>query len=150
MKACRMSGGITSVCLVEGVQRCPFFKFDNIGTVGLFLRFVHENMDKFVEIVSQTSRFAKLSLFKTNVEGNCVILTFQYSTGDASGQNMVTICTDQICKYILSNFEVNPIAWYIESNYAGDKKATALSFSSVRGKKVTSEIVLPRNIVETV
>lgn len=148
MKACRLSGGITSICLVEGIQRSPFFKFDNIVTVGLFIRWVHEKIDTFNEIVINTSRFAQLNEVKTNIEGNSVILTFEYTTGDASGQNMVTICTDQICKYILENFEVTPTEWYIESNYSGDKKATALSFSNVRGKKVTSEIVLPRKIVE--
>ena len=148
MKACRLSGGITSVCLVEGIQRSPFFKFDNIVAVGLFIKWVHEKMETFKEIVVNTSRFAQLNEVKTNIEGNSVILTFEYATGDASGQNMVTICTDRICKYILKNFEVTPTEWYIESNYSGDKKATALSFSNVRGKKVTSEIVLPRKIVE--
>ena len=150
MKACRLSGGITSVCLSEGVQRSPFFKFKNIATVGLFIQWAHEKMTVFREIVKKTSRFALLNNVKTNVEGNTVILTFEYSTGDAAGQNMVTICTDQICKYILENFETKPCEWYIESNYAGDKKATALSFSNVRGKKVTAEIVLPRVVVAKV
>ena len=150
MKACRLSGGITSVCLVEGVQRCPFFKFRNIGEVGLFLRWVHENMANFKEIVGQSSRFAQLKDLKTNIEGNSVILTFEYTTGDASGQNMVTICTDHICKFILSNFDIEPLEWYIESNYAGDKKATNVAFTNVRGKKVTSEIIIPKAIVEKV
>lgn len=150
MKACRLSGGITSVCLIEGVQRSPFFKFDNLGTVGLFVRWVYQHMEEFVKVVAEASRFAKLSDLKANIEGNSVILTFEYLTGDAAGQNMVTICTDKICKYILANFEVTPLEWYIESNYAGDKKATTLSFVNVRGKKVTSEIVLPRKIVEGV
>ncbi len=150
MKATRLSGGITSVCLVEGVQRCPFFKFDNIGTVGVFIKWIHDHMDEFPKIVSQVSNYAKLTDFKTNVEGNSVILTFEFQTGDAAGQNMVTICTDQICKYILTNFDIEPLEWYIESNYAGDKKATAVSFSNVRGKKVTSEVVLPREIVNKV
>jgi hydroxymethylglutaryl-CoA reductase (NADPH) len=150
MKACRLSGGITAVCLMEGVQRSPFFKFDNILTVGRFLRFVHKNMDVFHDIVSKTSQFAKLNDINTNVEGNSVILTFEFTTGDASGQNMVTISTDKICQHILETFEEKPLEWYIESNYSGDKKATALSFSSVRGKKVTSEIVLTRKVVEKV
>ncbi|MDH4091939.1 MAG: hydroxymethylglutaryl-CoA reductase [Cyclobacteriaceae bacterium] len=150
MKACRRSGGISSVCLYEGIQRCPFFKFDNIGTVGIFLKWIHQHIDNFHEIVSKTSQFAKLNDVQTNIEGNSVILTFEYSTGDAAGQNMVTICTDQICKFILSTFPVTPSEWYIESNYAGDKKATSLSFTRARGKKVTAEIVLPRKIVESV
>lgn len=150
MKACRMSGGITSVCLVEGVQRCPFFKFENIGIVGLFVKWVNEHVDEFDKIVAETSNYAELNKLNTNMEGNSVILTFEYTTGDAAGQNMVTICTDKVCQYILENFEYTPTEWYIESNYAGDKKATSLSFVNVRGKKVTSEIILPKKIVTDV
>lgn len=150
MKACRMSGGVTSVCLYEGVQRSPYFKFENILEVGNFLRWVHQHIGNFGEIVSKTSNHAILNELRSNIEGNSVILTFEFQTGDASGQNMVTICTDRICKYILENCNIQPKVWYIESNYSGDKKATALSFSNVRGKKVTSEIILPRTIVENV
>jgi hydroxymethylglutaryl-CoA reductase (NADPH) len=148
MKACRLSGGITTVCLSEGVQRCPFFKFKTIGEVGLFLTWIRDNMENFSDIVSKTSRFAKLKDLKTTVEGNSVILTFEYTTGDAAGQNMVTICTDQICEFILSNFSIAPVYWYIESNYSGDKKATAVSFNNVRGKKVTAEIIIPKEVCE--
>lgn len=150
MKACRMSGGVTSVCLYEGVQRSPYFKFENILEVGNFLRWVHQHNANFHEIVGETSNHAVLNELRSNIEGNSVILTFEFQTGDASGQNMVTICTDRICKYILEHCKIKPKVWYIESNYSGDKKATALSFSNVRGKKVTSEIVIPRAIVADV
>lgn len=150
MKACRLSGGVTTVCLMEGVQRSPFFKFDSITTVGPFAIWVDQHFEKFQEIVSQSSRFAKLQDMRLNIEGNSVILTFEYWTGDAAGQNMVTICTDKICKYILSNFPKKPIEWYIESNYAGDKKATMTSFSGVRGKKVSAEVVLKKDVIKKV
>lgn len=150
MKAIKLSGGISAICLSEGVQRSPFFKFENIGIVGQFIAWVYEQTNYFHELVSEASRFAKLVEIKTKVEGNSVILTFEYTTGDAAGQNMVTICTDRICKYILSNFPIEPLEWYIESNYSGDKKATALSFSNVRGKKVTSEVIIPKQVVERV
>ena len=147
MKACRMSGGISSACLVEGVQRSPFFKFRDLGEVGIFIKWVHDYQAVLEQIIGETSRFAQLAELRTSVEGNSVILTFEYRTGDAAGQNMVTICTDRICKYLLANTPVQPTEWYIESNYAGDKKATALSFSNVRGKKVTAECRLPSAIV---
>lgn len=150
MKACRLSGGITSVCLVEGVQRSPFFKFRNIGEVGMFIKWIHDNMDNIKAVVGEASRFARLNEVNSNIEGNSVIVTFEFYTGDAAGQNMVTICTDRICRYIFKNFEIRPVEWYIESNYSGDKKATALSFSNVRGKKVSAEITLPRQIVADV
>lgn len=146
-KACYLAGGATSICLVEGVQRSPVFKFDNIATLGQFVIWALTQIDEFKKITCENSRFAELMDVKTNIEGNHLILTFEYHTGDASGQNMVTLCTDAICKYMIANAPVQPLFWFIEGNYSGDKKATALSFTSVRGKKVTTEIVLPKQIV---
>jgi hydroxymethylglutaryl-CoA reductase (NADPH) len=149
-KACTVSGGVTSICLTEGVQRSPLFKFSNLTEVGKFLIWTVEHLDKFEDITSDNSRFASLEDISTNVEGNNVILTFEYTTGDAAGQNMVTICTEAICRYIIEHCPVKPEFWFVESNYSGDKKASAVSFSNVRGKKVTSEVILPREVVSNV
>ena len=150
MKACKLSGGITAVCISEGIQRCPFFKFNTISEAQVFLNWIQEQLDNITLIVSTTSRFAKLKSVKNSLEGNSVILTFEYNTADAAGQNMVTICTAQICKFILFNTPIKPRQWYIESNYSGDKKATAMSFSNVRGKKVTAEISIPKLVCKTI
>ena len=149
-KACLLCGGATSICLIEGVQRSPLFKFDNIADLGSFLIWVLDRLEKFREITAQTSRFARLLEMKTNIEGNHLILTFEYSTGDAAGQNMVTICTDVICKYMIEHAPVKPLMWFIEGNYSGDKKATLLSFTNVRGKKVTTEIRLSSEVIQNV
>jgi hydroxymethylglutaryl-CoA reductase (NADPH) len=149
-KACYLAGGATSICLVEGVQRSPVFKFKNLAELGEFISWVLQQMKVFKKITEKSSRYAKLSDMKSNVEGNHLILTFEYHTGDASGQNIVTFCTDEICRYIVSNAPVKPVTWFIEGNYSGDKKATALSFTNVRGKKVTTEIVLSEKIVNEV
>jgi hydroxymethylglutaryl-CoA reductase (NADPH) len=63
---------------------------------------------------------------------------------------MVTLCTDLICKYLIEHAPIKPVYWFIEGNYSGDKKATALSFTNVRGKKVTTEITLTKEIVQKV
>ena len=81
---------------------------------------------------------------KAHIEGNTAILTFDYSTGDAAGQNMVTICTDAICKWIERVSPIKPKRWFIESNYSGDKKATANTLSSARGKKVSAEVIIKK------
>lgn len=149
-QASRLAGGITSVCLVEGVQRSPVFKFNDIADLGQFVMWVLPQMEKFSEITRQNSRYAKLVDMRSNIEGNQLILTFEFLTGDAAGQNMVTICTDAICQYIVANAPIKPIYWFIESNYSGDKKATALSFTTVRGKKVSAEVSITKHIVESV
>lgn len=149
-KACRLSGGITSICLVEGVQRSPMFKFNSIVETGKFVIWVIEQLPTFKELIKEKSNYAELEDMKSNIEGNQIILTFEFTTGDASGQNMVTLCTEAICNWIVENTPVKPKDWYIESNYSGDKKATALSFSNVRGKKVSAEVVLKKDVVKQV
>lgn len=150
MKACNLSGGVTSICLSDGIQRSPFFKFENISICQDFVLWIETNFYQFVEIVAKSSRFAKLKKITPHVEGNAVILTFEYSTGDAAGQNMVTLCTHTICHFILDVYKHKPLEWYIESNYSGDKKATALSFSNGRGKRITSEVIIPKDIVANI
>ena len=149
-KACRDAGAIRSVCLMEGVQRCPSFKFNDLVELGKFVVWLMQNKEELVKITNATSRYAELNDMEMNIEGNQVIIKLEFTTGDAAGQNMVTIVTDQICKFIIANTPVQPIIWFIESNYSGDKKATSISFTSVRGKNVTAEVVLPRKIVNDV
>jgi hydroxymethylglutaryl-CoA reductase (NADPH) len=149
-KACYLAGGATSICLVEGVQRSPVFKFQHLGDLGMFISWVLNHIDDFHRITEESSRFAKLMEMNSNIEGNHLILTFEFHTGDAAGQNMVTLCTDAICRYIIEHCPTKPLFWFIESNYSGDKKATSHSFTNVRGKKVTTEIVLSEKIVNEV
>jgi hydroxymethylglutaryl-CoA reductase (NADPH) len=149
-KAARLSGGITSVCLTEGVQRCPLFRFNNVGEVAEFLFWVLQRIETFKVITSGSSRYAKLQEMRPNIEGNHLIIVFEFYTGDAAGQNMVTLCTDAICQYIIEHCPVKPVSWLIESNYSGDKKASAVSFTNVRGKKVTAEVIIPEAIVKEV
>ncbi len=150
VKACSISGGVTSVFMAEGVQRSPLFKFKNIPQAGKFAIWVAEQLEQLKKITSESSRYAQLQNMDTKIQGNEVILTFEYSTGDAAGQNMVTICTQAICEFLLLAAPVKPVHWYIESNYSGDKKANAVAFSRVRGKKVTAEVVVPEAIVNQI
>lgn len=149
-KATRLSGGITSVCTTEGLQRTPVWKFDSLVEVGQFIHWLLQQMDKLKEIVKEHSRFAVLEDLKLNMEGNHVLTLFEYTCGEAAGQNMITICTEGICNYIEAYSPVKPLSWYIESNYSGDKKATAVAFSSVRGKKVNAEAVILKEVVADV
>lgn len=144
-----LAGGATSVCLTEGVQRSPVFRFRNFGEVGVFLIWVMGHRENFKPVIASMSSHARLEEIRPNIDGNQITLLLEYTTGDAAGQNMVTLCTDALCRYIVENAPVKPERWYVEGNLSGDKKATALAFTSVRGKKVTAEAVIPRELVVT-
>ena len=141
------AGGCSVALISEGISRAPSFSFRNLGEAGQFAVWAISQLDKFTEVAATTTRHGKLVDMRTTIEGNHVYINFEYITGDASGQNMVTISTEAICHYIEENSPVKPEYWFIETNMSGDKKANALSFTSVRGKKVTAEVLLPEELV---
>ncbi len=149
-KAATLSGGVKTYYLAEGVQRSPVFIFDTCGEAITFQNWLQTQAVTFEKITAQKSRFAQLQKVDTLIEGNHLITTFHYSTGDAAGQNMVTICTQAICEYILENNPHKIKRWYLEGNHSGDKKATHNSLSEVRGRKVVAEVVIPKDIVASV
>ena len=61
---------------------------------------------------------------------------------------MVTIATDSVVAYIIENTPVKPEYHFVEANLSGDKKASAQSFLSVRGKKVTTEVHLSKELIK--
>ncbi len=142
------AGGCTSILLSEGVSRSPGFIFNNLIEAGTFVKWCMEQLDIFRERAYSTTNHGKLQDMQVSIEGNHVYLIFEYHTGDASGQNMVTIATEAIVQYIVEHAPIKPVHHFIEANLSGDKKASSQSFHSVRGKKVTAEITLPRELVE--
>lgn len=143
------AGGCSAMLLNEGVSRAPGFVFADIPTAGQFVAWALGQLEIFREIGESTTRFGRLMAMRVTVEGNHVYLIFDYTTGDAAGQNMVTIATEAICQYILANSPIAPTAWYIEANLSGDKKASAQSFETVRGKKATVEVTIPGDLVRS-
>lgn len=149
-RATRLCGGITAVCTTEGVQRTPVWKFANLSDVGAFVFWFLHHLEDFRNIIRLHSNYASLDDVRINMEGNQVLTIFEYTCGEAAGQNMATICTDAVCQFVLAHAPIKPLQWFIESNYSGDKKATAVSFTNVRGKKVTAEALLSKEVVRDV
>lgn len=141
------SGGASVALLSEGVSRAPMFTFDNICELGLFIDWVLSHIEEIIAAANATSRFGKLRDLELCVEGTHVYILFIFQTGDAAGQNMVTIATHAGVDWILRNSPVQPAASFLEANFSGDKKATAMSFQRVRGRKVVAEACLPADLV---
>lgn len=142
------AGGCSAMLLSEGVSRAPGFAFRNLAEAGQFMMWAIAHQPTFKQVAESTTRHGQLVDMRLTVEGNHVYLEFQYTTGDASGQNMVTIATDAICDYIQQHCPIQPQYSFVEANLSGDKKASAQSFLSVRGKKVTAEAVIPAAIIQ--
>jgi len=79
---------------------------------------------------------------------------FNYTTGDAAGQNTTTTCTWHTCNWLIkkfnneSSFKIQK--FYIESNGSSDKKISSKTVHNGRGIKVSADVFLPEKIINDV
>jgi hydroxymethylglutaryl-CoA reductase (NADPH) len=141
------AGGASACCFTESVSRAPCFVFDRLIDTAQFLAWVIPQYDRLQEVVAGTSQYCQLLDLRTTVIGKEVYLGFEFTTGDAAGQNMVTIATEALCLSILADAPMQPTRWYLDGNLSGDKKATMLGFTYARGKKVVADVTIDRKII---
>ncbi len=149
-RGCRLltaAGGCSALVLYESLSRAPGFVFETATEACRFVVWAVGEFDEFHRIVATTTSHGQLVDIACTVEGNHVYLNFEFTTGDASGQNMVTLATQAICDDIIARSPVQPKRHYVESNLSGDKKASARAFVSARGKKVTAEAHLSAELI---
>ncbi|WP_420378190.1 hydroxymethylglutaryl-CoA reductase [Vibrio scophthalmi] len=142
------AGGASAMLLNEGVTRTPVFVFETLAEAGQFVAWVTTQYEQFKHIAETTTSHGKLHDINVNIEGNHVYLVFEYHTGDASGQNMVTIATNEVYHHILKTTPIEPKEAFLDGNLSGDKKANNYTLRHVRGKKVTAEVTIKRALVE--
>lgn len=149
-RGCRLltaAGGCSAMVLYESVSRAPGFVFETAADACRFIVWATERFGDFQQIAETTTNHGKLVDVGCTVEGNHVYLNFEFTTGDASGQNMVTLATQTVCDHIMEHSPVRPLRCYVESNLSGDKKASARAFTTARGKKVTAEARLSAELI---
>lgn len=147
-KVVTMSGGVNVLCVSETITRSPGFIFNGILESTKFVAWVSENFQTFKDIARSTTSHGHLEDFDAMIDGKYVWINFKFVSGDAAGQNMVTIATDAICKYIQEMSPIQPTKWYIDANLSGDKKATKLSQVAGRGKHMVAELTIPRKVMK--
>jgi hydroxymethylglutaryl-CoA reductase (NADPH) len=146
MKILNLSGGVTCSVVGDVMQRAPVFVFENARQARDFIAWVNENMDSIREEAEATSSIAKLEYIDPYTAAKFAYLRFNYTTGDAAGQNMVGRATFAACSWIIDNYP-GIKNFYLESNLATDKKASQVNIMHTRGKRVTAEAVVKRDVL---
>lgn len=141
------SGGAVAAVISEGVLRSPAFVFGNILEVGEFVGWVTGQQEAIRATVTATTRHGVIEEIEPTIDNDTVFLTFRYTTGDASGQNMVTIATDAVCRDLVARSPIKPRHWFVEGNFSGDKKASHLGLIGGRGRKVSASVTIPDAVV---
>jgi len=107
---------------------------------------VDQHMAEIRREAESTTRIGKLQYIDTYLASKFAYLRFNFSTGDAAGQNMVGRATFAACSWILDNY-AGIAHFYLESNFATDKKASQINVMRTRGKRVTAEVTVPRDVL---
>jgi hydroxymethylglutaryl-CoA reductase (NADPH) len=141
------AGGCDAAILAEGVSRAPGFAFRSLRDATRFESWIGTQTERFAQVASATTRHGRLSGVRCTVEGNHVYVTFEFTTGEAAGQNMVTLATAAIVEAIARQSPVKSEYFFLEANHSGDKKASAQAFAHVRGKRVSAEVRIARELV---
>lgn len=146
IKVLNLSGGVLCTVADDCMQRAPVFVFDSAREARDFRTWVEEHMAEIAEKAEETSSIAKLLYIDTFLANKFAYLRFNFSTGDAAGQNMVGRATFAACSWILE--EVDTIRrFFLESNLATDKKGSQVNIMRTRGKRVTAEATIPRDVL---
>ncbi len=146
MKILNLSGGVTCTVIGDAMQRAPVFVFDNAREASRFVRGVEANIAEVREHAEATSSVAKLQYIDYYLASKLAYLRFNFSTGDAAGQNMVGRATFAACSWILDHYP-NVRHFYLESNLATDKKASQVNVMHTRGKRVVAEATIKSDVL---
>ena len=148
IKVLNLSGGVKSTVVSDAMQRAPVFVFEDAREGRKFVSWILNNIEKIKEEAEATSSVAKLKYIDPYTANKFVYLRFNYTTGDAAGQNMVGRATFAACSWIIDAYEKDRIKhFYLESNFATDKKASQVNIMRTRGKRVTAECTVPRDVL---
>ncbi|AHG91832.1 hydroxymethylglutaryl-coenzyme A reductase [Gemmatirosa kalamazoonensis] len=147
MQLVNASGGVRCTVVADAMQRAPVFVFGDARRARDFVRWVHEHVDRIREEAEGTSSVAKLQDIDAYMANKFAFLRFNYTTGDAAGQNMVGRATFAACSWLLDNYPEPVDRFYLESNFATDKKASHVNIMRTRGKRVTAEVTVPRAVL---
>lgn len=146
IKAMNSSGGVMATVMADCMQRAPVFIFKNAREARDFVDWVQKNIKTIRQEAEATTSVGKLLFIDPYLSNRFVFLRFNYSTGDAAGQNMVGRATFAACSWILDQYEQIE-RFYLESNFATDKKASQVNVMRTRGKRVTAEAVVKRDVL---
>ncbi len=147
MKVIRESGGVKTTVLDDAMQRAPVFHFLNALEAREFGVWVTENFEKIKDCAESTTNTGKLMSIEQYPASKFMFLRFNFSTGDAAGQNMVGKATFVACEWIKNNGP-GIQRYLLSGNMDTDKKPSFVNTLHTRGKRVVAELTIPAAVLE--
>ncbi len=149
MRVIRESGGVTTTVVGEAMQRAPVFLFRNARDARDFGHWLKSNFADIQAQAEATTSVGKLLEIEQYCVHNMVYTRFDYSTGDAAGQNMTGKATYAACEWIRTQFSALR-SYGLSGGMDTEKRTSFVNSLKGRGRKVTAEITIPRQVLQDV
>jgi len=149
MRVIRESGGVTTTVMSEAMQRAPVFFFKDARDAREFCHWLVDSIDVIRAQAESTTSVGKLLEIEQYPVHNMVYTRFDYSTGDAAGQNMTGGASFVACEWIRANYP-KLRTYGLSGGMDTEKKTSFVNSLKGRGRKVTAEITIPRQVLADV
>jgi hydroxymethylglutaryl-CoA reductase (NADPH) len=139
------AGGATARVTDAGMTRAPVFRVAGVAEASEVVAWVDANRDRLQAAAESTTSHGELLDVNSYVVGDNVFLRFVFDTKDAMGMNMVTIATREAAEVLEAETPAELVA--LSGNLCADKKPAAINAVEGRGRSVTADVLLPRDLV---
>ncbi len=140
------SGGVRTTIMADHMQRAPAFLFASAREARAFVDWLDEHFADIKAAAEETTRSGKLVEIEKYTSSRILYTRFNYTTGDAAGQNLTGKATQAACRWIEAHNDTIE-HYFLESNFATDKKSSQINMLRTRGKRVVAEAVIPNEIL---
>jgi len=148
MRVINECGGVKTTVVEQFMQRAPAFIFNDAREARKFGEWVVENFDNIKQAAESTTSIGKLIEMQHWAVANTLYLRFNFTTGDAAGQNMVGKATFVACEWIKRAYP--NVHYLLSGNMDTDKKHSHLNMLHSRGKRVIAEIIIKKEVLASV
>ena len=142
------AGGVTTTVLDDRMQRAPAFLFADAREARRFADWLDERFGDIQAAAEATTRSGKLMDIDMYSASRILFCRFNFTTGDAAGQNLTGKATQAACEWIKEHYDGALEHYFLESNFATDKKSSQVNILRTRGKRVVAEATIPRALIE--
>ncbi len=142
MRLLREAGGVKTTVVERYMQRAPVFHFNDARAARDFGAWVDANMSAIRAAAEATTSVGKLSHVQQWSVGPMRYLRFNYTTGDAAGQNMSGKATLAACEWIAAHHP-GGARFTLSGAIDTDKKHSHMNMLHSRGARVIAEAVIP-------
>lgn len=147
MRLLTEAGGVKTTVVERYMQRAPVFHMGDARGARDFGKWVEDNTQKIAEVAEDTTSVGKLHHIQQFVVGPSCYLRFNYTTGDAAGQNMSGKATFAACEWIAANYP-DGAKYTLSGAIDTDKKHSQMNFMHSRGARVVAEAIISDDLMK--